>query len=187
MSTQTVEKIINLELLEKDQAPEKSKTILEKTEKSMGMIPNMYKGFANSPALFQAYAESYRAFREDTGFTPPEQETVFLTVSVVNDCHYCKSAHTFLAKNVSKLSEDVYNAILNSSSIPDTKLAALSKLTKTIVEKKGWLDRSDIEEFTAAGYSEKNVMDVIAGVGTKLFSNYMNHIFQTPIDDMFKG
>ncbi len=181
-----MEKVIDLQPQSIESAPEGSKEILENAQKKMGFIPNMYKYFANSPALFKAYTEGYNAFRADSGFSPAEQEVVFLTVSVTNKCHYCEAAHGFLAKTSSKVPQEVIEAILSNTPIPDKKLAALSQITKAILAKNGWLDRPDIEAFTSAGYSEKNVFDVIAGVGVKLFSNYMNHITQTPIDPVFQ-
>ena len=81
------------------------------TQKKMGFIPNMYKYFANAPALFKAYRAGYEAFRKDTGFSPAEQEVVFLTVSVKNDCHYCEAAHGFLARTSSKVPQPVIDAI----------------------------------------------------------------------------
>ncbi|MFI7115892.1 carboxymuconolactone decarboxylase family protein [Amycolatopsis sp. NPDC049868] len=38
----------------------------------------------------------------------------------------------------------------------------------------------EVEEFLAAGYTERNVLDVILGVGMKTLSNYTNHIAHTP-------
>jgi len=187
METTQEQKVINLQPLEKDQVDGKPREILEATEKAMGAIPNMYKNFANSPALFQAYTAAYDAFRKETNLTPAEQETVLLTSSVANDCHYCKAAHTFLSKNMSQVPKEVYTAILEGREIPDEKFNALSRLTRKFVEKKGWLSQEDIEEFKAAGYTEKHVLDVLAGVGTKVFSNYLNHLFQTPVDDMFNS
>jgi len=181
------DKVINIDLLTIESAPEKSKEILQAAEDKLGFVPNMYKYFANSPALFQTYAKGYEAFRNDTGFSPAEQEVVFLTASVENDCHYCKAAHAFLANSTSNVPEQVTDAILHGKEITDEKLNALHKLTLKVIEKKGWLSRSDIEEFTSAGYEEKNVLDVITGVAVKTLSNFTNHITQVPIDDAFKG
>ena len=39
--------------------------------------------------------------------------------------------------------------------------------------------------FYAAGYSERQVLEVILGLAQKVMSNYTNHIAQTPVDRAF--
>ena len=66
-----------------------------------GMLPNMYANMANSPSLLQTYLEGYERFRASSGFTPTEQEVVFLVISRFNECTYCMAAHSFVADQMS--------------------------------------------------------------------------------------
>ncbi len=65
-----------------------------------GMVPNMYGVMANSPGLLATYLDGYQRFRIGSGFTPAEQETVFLTISGYNACDYCMAAHSFIADHM---------------------------------------------------------------------------------------
>lgn len=49
-----------------------AKTILEQSKAEMGMVPNMYGHMASSPGLLQTYADGYKGFREESGFSPAE-------------------------------------------------------------------------------------------------------------------
>ena len=70
-----------------ENADPQAREVLEQTRAKMGMVPNMYGVMANSPAMLQTYAQGYALFRENSGFTPSEQEIVFLTISRENGCH----------------------------------------------------------------------------------------------------
>jgi uncharacterized peroxidase-related enzyme len=178
---------LNLEAKTLDTAAPMAKTILEETEKGLGFVPNMYAYFANSPALLKSYTHSYTLFRQNTDFNGVEQEVVFLTISRENGCHYCVAAHSFVGDNMTNVPKDVTNAIRDNTEIPDAKLNALSEMTKALVIKHGNISEADVENFLAAGYSETQILDIILALSAKIISNYANHIFHTPVDEVFSG
>ena len=81
----------------------------------------MYGAMANEPALFESYATSYALFRAECGFTPAEQEVIFLMISRKNTCDYCMAAHSFVADKMSKVPADVTEAIRDGRPIADAK------------------------------------------------------------------
>jgi uncharacterized peroxidase-related enzyme len=170
-----------------ENAPDKSKELLKEAKDNLGFIPNMYKYMAQNPSLLDSYYNSYNSFREQAGFSPTEQEVVFLSISYENSCHYCMSAHSFLAENASNVPEEVTEAIRNGEEIPDPQLAALSNFTQSMVVNRGRVSEEELETFLDAGYEEEHILGVITAIGVKTFSNYMNHITETPVDDVFAG
>lgn len=164
-----------------------SAEIMDQTQASLGMIPNMYGLMANNTALLDGYRHAYDSFRKNSGFTPPEQEVVFLSVAFENECDYCMAAHSFVADNMTKVPVPVTDAIRDNTDIPDAKLKALSLFTRAVTSTRGLPSASAIDDFLSAGYTENNILGVIAGVGIKTMSNYFNHIFNTPVDDAFAG
>ncbi|MEO0909851.1 MAG: carboxymuconolactone decarboxylase family protein, partial [Pseudomonadota bacterium] len=40
-----------------------------------------------------------------------------------------------------------------------------------------------MQEFFAAGYDHRAVLDVILGLAQKTMSNYINHVAETPLDE----
>lgn len=165
----------------------RAKEVLDKALKQVGFIPNMYGYMVNSPALLDTYLFGYNQFRTESGFTPIEQEVVFLTISRENSCHYCVSAHSVIADAYSKVPTEVTDAIRNGTEIPNAKLKALSDFTKALLNKRGRPCITEVEAFIAAGYAETHVLSVLLAISVKVLSNYANHMFETPLDEMFKA
>lgn len=152
-----------------------------------GFVPNMYGVMANSPGLLDTYVHGYERFRALSGFTPAEQEVVLLAVSRENGCTYCVAAHSFIADKLSGVPEAVTNAIRDGQPIPDARLAALHDFTRTMVTKRGLPDKADVSAFLSAGYSERQILEVVLAIAVKTLSNYANHLFHTPVDGVFAG
>ena len=160
---------------------------LEATKKQIGMIPNMYLRMATSPGAFDTYRFGYERFRKDSGFTPAEQEVVFLAISTENGCEYCVAAHSVIADTSSKVAKGVTDAIRNGSQVPDAKLGALTEFTRAMLRTRGRPSREDVAAFVAAGYSERQILEVILAIAVKTISNYTNHVFDTPVDAPFQA
>ena len=178
---------MKMEPVEPENANQEQKEILEKAKKANGMIPNMYKNMVNLPGLQDTYDTGYQHFREQSGFTPAEQEVVFLTLSVDNKCDYCTAAHSFIADRMSKTPEEVTNAIREERNIEDDKYKALSKFTKIMNESRGNPTPDQVSTFLDSGYSEKHILGIILAQAVKTISNYSNHIFHTEVDEAFAG
>lgn len=170
-----------------EDADPKARAALEDARQKMGFVPNMYAFMANSPGLLESYLHSYTLFRQESGFTPVEQEVVFLSISRENGCSYCMAAHSFVADAMSKVPAAVTDAIRNAGTIPDAKLAALSTFTRIMVEKRGLPTRVEVKTFLDGGYTERHILEIILAIGLKTFSNYANHLFHTPVDAMFES
>jgi uncharacterized peroxidase-related enzyme len=170
-----------------DDADPQAREVLEQTKAKMGMIPNMYGVMANSPAMLKTYAQGYALFRENSGFTPVEQEIIFLTISRENECQYCMAAHSFVADNFSKVPIEVTDSIRNDAPIADKKMAGLSEFTRTMLVSRGHPSQDDVFAFVQAGYSENHILDIILAISVKTISNYANHVFNTPVDAAFRA
>ncbi|CAJ0794347.1 MAG: carboxymuconolactone decarboxylase family protein [Ralstonia sp.] len=163
----------------------KQKEVLDTALKQVGFIPNMYANMANAPAVLSTYLHGYGLFRGESGFSPAEQEVVFLAVSQVNGCSYCTAAHSMIADKMSGVPAPVLKAIREKQPIPDAKLAALFELTQDIVRTLGNPSEGKVAAFLDAGYKEQDVLYIILAVSVKVLSNYSNHAFGTEVDARF--
>jgi uncharacterized peroxidase-related enzyme len=178
---------LGLPTLTLENATEPAKSMLENAKKQTGFIPNMYGNMANSPGVLETYLAGYKRFRQDSGFTPPEQEVIFLSISLENACTYCMAAHSMIAEKVSKTPQDAIEAIRADKPIPDPKLQALSAFTRVMVSARGLPSPQDLTAFKEAGYTERHVLEIILAIAVKTLSNYSNHVFDTEIDERFAG
>lgn len=178
---------LSLPYLDESEASERAAGLLKQVRANMGMVPNLYQAMANAPGVLDTYLHGYELFRKESGFSPSEQEVIFLSISRENGCHYCMAAHSFLADNQSNVPEAVTQALRNDKTIPEEKLRALSAFTRAMVEKRGWPSESDAKTFLEAGYSETHVLEIVLAIAVKTLSNYTNHLFDTPLDKLFQG
>jgi len=174
----------NLPSLTVDTNNEGAKVLLEKSMREMGMVPNLFANLANFPALLETYWNGRNLFMQQGGFTPVEQEVVFLVISRENECSYCVGGHSFSADFVSNVPAAVTDAIRDQKEIPDQKLKALSDFTLVMMRKHGQPSNEDVAAFHTAGYTDMHILSIILAIGMKTLSNYTNHIFHTELDSM---
>lgn len=164
-------------------APDGSKEMLASSQKNAGFIPNMHAIMAESPVMLKAYKEIGKIFGEST-FTPIEQEVIEMTTNQANGCTYCVAAHSYFDRS-SKFRENILTPLVENKPLDNTKLQTLRLFTRTVVEKRGWVSQDEVQKFYSAGYSKKQLLELIVGVAHKTISNYLNHIAETPIDEKF--
>lgn len=160
---------------------------LKAVQAGMGMVPNMYAAMVNLPALLDTYNHGYGKFRAEAGFTPVEQEVVFLAISRFNGCHYCVAAHSFVGDMMSKVPAEVTDAIRDGRPVPDAKLEALRTFAHQMTESRGNPTPGQAKAFLAAGYTEEHILGIVLAISVKVISNYSNHIFHTELDPGFAG
>tara|TARA_R110002050_G_scaffold19533_2_gene56168 strand:- start:140 stop:703 length:564 start_codon:yes stop_codon:yes gene_type:complete len=165
-------------------APEGSKTQLEASIKSNGMLPGLHGVLAGSPQLLEAYKTLHKLFTESS-FNKEELTVVWQTINVEHQCHYCVPAHTAIA-NMMKVDSALTEALRNETAMPTEKLQVLHDFTLKIVRNRGQVNQEDLNTFYGAGYGEQQVLEIILGLSQKVISNYTNHIANTPVDAPFQ-
>lgn len=168
-----------------DTAPEASQPLLAGVKSQFGFVPNLQSIMAESPELLAAHGALWSEFSKTT-LSQHEQQVVFMTAIYENDCHYCMAGHTTMAK-MQKLGEDVIQALRNGSTIADPKLEALHAFTTLVVRDRGFVSDANVQAFLDAGYTRRNVLEVVLGVSIKVQSNYVNHLVGTPLDPFMAG
>ena len=169
----------HLKVLNREEVNEGTQTVFDTLKKKVGMVPNLYAATANSPKALTALL----TLGENLGggeFSGKEVEAIALAVGEANSCDYCLSAHTAIAKMNGFSEEDTLS--LRAASIEDSKLNALTQLAREITITRGRPSSEFIENFFNAGYNEAALAELIGFVAQNTFTNYINHIAETPID-----
>ena len=165
-------------------APEGSKALLEKSQKAYGMIPGLHGVLAGAPGILEAYQTLHELF-VNSSFNEEELTVVWQTINVEHACHYCVPAHTGIAKMM-KVDDSITETLRNETPLENPKLEALRTMTLIIVRNRGHVTQDDLDTFYAAGYGERQVLEIILGLSQKVMSNYSNHIANTPVDALFQ-
>lgn len=156
----------------------KAKELLDGVKAKIGFAPNMMKTMANSPVVLEAYLN----FSGSLGSTlnAKLREQIALTVAEINGCQYCASAHSAIGK-MSGLNE---NAILSArrASSDDAKSDAALKFASALVISRGKVSETELQSVKTAGYTEKEISEIVAHVALNIFTNYFNETAETIVD-----
>jgi len=161
-------------------APTASQPLLAAVKQQLGMVPNLMKVLAHSPAGLNAYL-GFSAATAGGTLEGADRERIALAVAEANGCEYCLSAHTYLGKNVAKLSAEELDAARDARSA-DRRSEALLRFTRAVVDNRGQIDDSALEAFTAAGFGPDAAIEVVANVALNVFTNYVNNVARTTVD-----
>ncbi|MHB8812852.1 MAG: carboxymuconolactone decarboxylase family protein [Steroidobacteraceae bacterium] len=168
-----------------DSAPEGSRPALRQLQSAFGMIPNLIGAMSTSPVLIDSLVGLFGKVH-GASFTEPQVQSVLLTDAVTNGCTWAVAFHTALALKEGIDPADV-QAIREGRLPKDGKLAALSGLAKTMIEKRGRLGDEDISRFLAAGFGRDHLLEVIAAVAASTITNYTGNITRPPLDAPFQA
>ena len=166
-----------------DSAPAASRPLLEGSRRAYGMVPNLHAVMAESPEHLDAYQKLHEIFQH-TSLSAAERNVVWLTINVEHRCHYCVPAHTAIARSQG-LDEASIAALREGRALADAHLEALRQFTLKLVRQRGEVAPEDVEQFLAAGFTRRNVLDILVGLAQKVMSNYVNHLAATPLDAPF--
>jgi alkylhydroperoxidase family enzyme len=168
-----------------DSAPEGSRPAVRQLQSAFGMIPNLIGAMSTSPVLINSLVGLFGKVH-GASFTEPQVQSVLLTDAVTNGSAWAVAFHTALALKEGIDPADV-QAIREGRLPKDGKLAALSGLAKTMIEKRGRLGDEDINRFLAAGFGKDHLLEVIAAVAASTITNYTANITRPPLDAPFQA
>lgn len=169
----------NVSLIDPAQAAPSAKALLDGVQRNMGVLPNMFKAMANSPAALGAYL----AFANGLGKSRLDRklkEHLALAVAGINACTYCASAHTAVAKSLGIAATETRDNLLGKSA--DPKVAAALTFARSVIAKRGRLTPADFLAVKTAGFSDEEVVEIIAQTALSIFTNYFNLAVGTEID-----
>ena len=168
-----------LNSIEPEEATGKTAALYGQVKSSMNMVPNLFKGLANSPQVLEAYLTLDKLISAGS-LTPVEQQVVRMVASVHNGCSYCVSAHTLGLKATGLSDEEVLD--IRRSKSTDSKIQELIVFTQEVIATKGFVSDDDLSAFRDAGYTDANIADTMLIITQKTLSNYFNHIHETVLD-----
>jgi uncharacterized peroxidase-related enzyme len=169
-----------IEALSLEAAPGASQALLEGVKKQLGTVPNMFRTFAHSPAALEGYLDLSGALARGS-LDPATRERIALAVAEINGCGYCLAAHAYLGRNLAKLSESEIESNRRGTSA-DAKAAKAVAFAARIVETRGHVSASDIESVRAAGFSDAEIVEIVAHVALNTLTNYLNKVAVTDVD-----
>ncbi|PWJ87228.1 putative peroxidase-related enzyme [Mesorhizobium loti] len=161
-------------------APAAAQPMLQAVEKQLGVVPNLFRMVANSPAALEGYLGMSGALAK--GRLPaPTRERIALAVAEINGCSYCLSAHSYLGKNLAKLDDAEMIANRHGGST-DPKAAAAVRFAAKVAQSRGHVGDEDLAAVRLAGYDDGQIIEIVQHVALNVWTNYINEVARTEID-----
>jgi AhpD family alkylhydroperoxidase len=101
----------------------------------------------------------------------------------VNGCDYCLATHTYLAGKFTGLTKEDMN--LNREGHSTDAKAAAVQFARKVGKSRGHIETADLEAVRAAGYTDAQIIDIVAELAFSFMTNLFNSTFRTDIDKEF--
>lgn len=162
-----------------DTSPAASKPLLDAVSNQLGVVPNLFRLVGQSPAALGGLLGLNGALGK--ALDAKTRERIALAVAQSNGCDYCLSAHTYLGLNLAKIDETEI-ALNRQGRSGDAKANAAVAFARRVAETKGQATDADLAAVKVAGFTEAQVIEIVALVALNVLTNYVNNVAQTDID-----
>src|ERR1700753_2522012 len=163
----------------RDDAPGESQPILDNVHKMLGFVPNLQRLMSISPNALGGWAALMGSLAKTLDVKT--RDGIALAVSEADGCDYCLAAHRYIAGNMAKLAADEIELNREGRS-SDPKRQAAVAFAKALIETHGKVSDAQFASVKEAGWTDANIVEMIALAAQFLLTNFMNNAVQTPID-----
>jgi len=165
--------------LDPAKATEKTSQLFGRIQAKLGAVPNLFRVLGNSPAALEGYLNFSGALGSGV-LDAKVREQIALAVAEINDCTYCRSAHTYIGGKVGLSEREIIDA--RKVVAADERTTAILNLARSIVVQRGELSDSEFKAARAARLTDAEIVETTANVALNLLTNYVNHVAQTVVD-----
>lgn len=163
----------------REDALDATRPLLDAVEKQLGVVPNLFRLVGLSPAALTGMLGLSGALARTLDVKT--RERIALAVAQVNGCDYCLSAHTYLGLNLAKI-DGAEIALNRAGASSDPRAHAAVRFAARVAELRGKVPDADLEAVKAAGFTDAQIIEIVALVAENVLTNFVNNVAETDID-----
>jgi AhpD family alkylhydroperoxidase len=167
-----------------ESAPDAARPLVAGAQSQFGYVPDPVGKMATSPQLLDAFMQANRLFQQAT-LSELEREVVVMTIATHIGCHYCVAMHTALLVK-QDAEEATVCSLRDAEPLTDKRLEAIRVFTLAAMNGGGEVSDEELERFLNAGYTPRNALEVVLGIGTYTLSTYANRMTGAALDEPFE-
>lgn len=152
---------------------------LDAVRKKLGVLPNIFTTFANSPAALGSYVQLGEQLARGR-LTAAQRERIALAVAQENACQYCLSAHAVIGRGAGLGDGDIDKARHGSAHDPFDEL--VTSFALTLVRDRAELSDGQFAAAREAGLDDELMVEIVLNVTVNVMTNYLNKLASTEID-----
>lgn len=168
-----------LTIPDRSSADPAAQPLFDAVERQLGALPNLFRLIGLSPATLEGVLALSAALSRTLDVQT--RERIALTVAEVNGCDYCLSAHSYLAANLARLDESEIAAARKGRS-SDSKANAAVAFARKIADSRGRAADADLAAVRLAGFSDSQIVEIVANVALNVLTNFLGVVADTDID-----
>ena len=165
----------------KETVPTQTKATLERYGRNLGVIPNFFSLIARSPDVLNAEANMQAVLGKSLGHDT--RERLHIMTAEVNGCNYCLSVHIYVGGKFNHLSKEEMELNRQGHST-DPKADAALQFGYKVAKSRGHVTDADFEAVRAAGFTDEQIIDIVAETAFSFTTNLFNNTFKTDIDSI---
>jgi uncharacterized peroxidase-related enzyme len=142
-------------------------------------VPNFLHLLANSPASLRAYIRADAALVRGQ-LTPRQRQQVALAVAEINCSSYSLSAHYDTGKSLGSTHHEMQSA--RNAIAADPKAETMLRFTQAVVLQRGEVSDDEFQALRKAGFTDAQIVEIVANIALNIFSNYFNSVAKTAVD-----
>lgn len=170
-----------LPVLHADNAPEASRPLIGKVQAANGFVPNLIGVLAHSPQALETYL-TVGAINARSSLGLAEREVVQLTAARIHGCGFCVAGHSATVVKGKVFSRADTLALQHGQALSDPRLQALADFTAEVIATRGAVGDAALAALLAAGFTQRQALEVVLGVSLATLCNFANNLAQTDIN-----
>ncbi|MFF5427764.1 MULTISPECIES: carboxymuconolactone decarboxylase family protein [unclassified Streptomyces] len=172
---------MHLHTVDPEEATGEAATLFTATHQVLGVVPNLTRVMANSPAVLKGYVGVVSALSAEGTLSAGVRERIALLVAQENRSDYCLSVHAFRGTRLAGLTS-AESARARHGEAEDPWAAAVLDLAAVVVRNHGVVSDAHLDTARRAGLSDGHVVEVIAHVALGVFTAYLATAARVEID-----
>ena len=157
-----------------DTAPTGSRRLMESTVAHLGHLPPAVALLAESPEMLGGFLHASGLFEAST-LDPLGREVVIMTIAARNGCRVCVAMHTGRLRELDA-APTLIAALRTGEPLDDPRLESLRRFTLRVLATAGEVPEDELAEFLDAGFTTRNALEVVLGIGTYTMSTLANRL-----------
>lgn len=165
--------IIALDLNRTSELSDETRAYFAKCEEKLGLVPNVLLAYAFDEKKLRAFTDMYNDLMlGESGLSKLEREMIAVTVSAINFCHYCLTAHGAAVRQLS--GEPAFGEQIAQNwrvAGLDGRQTAMLEFATKLTEQPAKIVEADRQALRQAGFSDRDIWDIASVVGFFSMSN----------------
>src|SRR5258707_700323 len=154
------------------------KRSLKNSRLKLDEAPRFLQVLANSPASLRAYLRADAALVRGQ-LTPRQRQQVALAVAEINGASYSLSARYDTGPSLGLTHQDMQLA--RNAAAADPKADTMLRFTRAVVLQRGDISDEDFQELAKAGFTDAQIIEIVATIALNIFSNYFSSVAKTEV------